>query len=102
RLRQGGVRVISCPRCGRHGFDTHGFTARWLERLYALDKNMTVAIMGCEVNGPEEARHADLGITGSGGKALIFRHGKVVRSVSAEEADSAFAEELALQNLPAK
>jgi len=96
RLRQGGVRVISCPRCGRYGFDTHGFSGRWLPRLYALDKSISVAIMGCEVNGPEEARHADLGITGTGDKVLIFRHGKVVRTVSAEDADAAFAEELGI------
>jgi len=96
RLRRGGVTLISCPRCGRHRFDTHGFTSRWLSRLYALDRNLTVAVMGCEVNGPEEARHADIGITGSGDKVLIFRRGTVVRTVCAEEADAAFAEELAL------
>ncbi|MDR2718145.1 MAG: (E)-4-hydroxy-3-methylbut-2-enyl-diphosphate synthase [Treponema sp.] len=94
RLRQGGVKVISCPRCGRHGFDIHGFISRWLPRLYALDKTISVAIMGCEVNGPEEARHVDLGITGTGDKVLIFRHGKVVRTVSAAQADAAFTEEL--------
>jgi (E)-4-hydroxy-3-methylbut-2-enyl-diphosphate synthase len=98
RLRQGGVRVISCPRCGRHGFDTHGFSSRWLPRLYALDKTISIAIMGCEVNGPEEARHADLGITGTGDKVLIFRHGKVVRTVSAADADAAFAEELGIES----
>jgi (E)-4-hydroxy-3-methylbut-2-enyl-diphosphate synthase len=96
RLRRDGVTVVSCPRCGRHGFDTHGFTSRWLPRLYALEKKLTVAIMGCEVNGPEEARHADLGITGNGDKVLIFRHGKVVRTVSAAETDEAFEQELAL------
>jgi (E)-4-hydroxy-3-methylbut-2-enyl-diphosphate synthase len=94
RLQRGGVTVISCPRCGRYGFDTHGFSSRWLSRLYGLDKTITVAIMGCEVNGPEEARHADLGITGSGNKVLIFRHGEVVRTVTAAEADEAFATEL--------
>ncbi|MDR2480579.1 MAG: (E)-4-hydroxy-3-methylbut-2-enyl-diphosphate synthase [Treponema sp.] len=94
RLRQGGVTVISCPRCGRYGFDTHSFTARWLSRLYAMHKQLTVAVMGCAVNGPEEARHADLGITGAGDSVLIFRHGKVVRTISAVEADAAFAEEL--------
>ena len=94
RLRQGGVTVISCPRCGRHGFDTHGFTARWLDRLYALRKNVTVAVMGCAVNGPEEAKHADLGITGAGDRVLIFRNGKAIRAISAVEADAAFAEEL--------
>jgi len=96
RLRQGGVTVISCPRCGRHAFDTHGFCERWLPRLYALDRTLTVAVMGCEVNGPQEARHADLGITGAGNRALIFRRGAVVRTVSAADADGAFAEELGL------
>jgi len=94
RLKRGGVTVISCPRCGRHGFDTHGFCARWLNRLYALDRTISVAIMGCEVNGPEEARHADIGITGAGDKVLIFRRGKIVRTVTQAEADKAFEEEL--------
>jgi (E)-4-hydroxy-3-methylbut-2-enyl-diphosphate synthase len=95
RLKRGGVTVISCPRCGRHGFDTHGFCSRWLNRLYALDKTMTVAVMGCEVNGPQEARHADIGITGAGNKVLIFRRGEIVKTVTAEEADAAFEEEFA-------
>ena len=91
-----GVKIISCPRCGRAGFDTHGFTESWQARLYGMDKNITVAIMGCEVNGPGEARHADLGITGVGDKVLIFRHGKIIRTTTAAEADSAFEEELKL------
>jgi (E)-4-hydroxy-3-methylbut-2-enyl-diphosphate synthase len=95
RFRQGrGVSIISCPRCGRNSFDTHAFAGRWLARLYTLDKLITVAIMGCAVNGPEEARHADLGITGEGNKVLLFRHGKVVRTIDAADADAAFAEEL--------
>jgi (E)-4-hydroxy-3-methylbut-2-enyl-diphosphate synthase len=89
-----GVTIVSCPRCGRNGFDTHGFTARWLDRLYALKKDCVIAVMGCAVNGPEEARHADLGITGAGDKVLIFRHGKVERTIEASEADTVFAEEL--------
>ncbi|MDR3160309.1 MAG: (E)-4-hydroxy-3-methylbut-2-enyl-diphosphate synthase [Spirochaetaceae bacterium] len=98
-----GVVIVSCPRCGRNSFDTHGFTGRWLHRLYALDKNITVAVMGCAVNGPGEARHADLGITGSGNRVLIFRRGTVIRTIDAGEgdpaalADQAFAE--ALENL---
>jgi (E)-4-hydroxy-3-methylbut-2-enyl-diphosphate synthase len=94
RLKREGVTVISCPRCARYGFDTHGFCARWLPRLTEMKERLTVAVMGCEVNGPEEARHADLGITGNGDKVLIFRHGKIVRTVSAEDADEAFAESL--------
>ena len=91
---KGGVRIISCPRCGRHGFDTHGFTSRWMSRLYALDRDITVAIMGCEVNGPVEAKNADLGITGAGDKVLIFRQGKVIRTITADMADRVFEEEL--------
>jgi (E)-4-hydroxy-3-methylbut-2-enyl-diphosphate synthase len=94
RLKSKGARIVSCPRCGRHGFDTHGFTSRWMKRLYSLDKEITVAIMGCEVNGPEEAKHADLGITGAGEKVLIFKHGEIIRTISAAEADKAFEEEL--------
>ena len=89
-----GVRIVSCPRCGRSGFDTIGFTGKWQDRLYTLDKNITVAIMGCAVNGPGEARNADLGITGVGEKVLIFRNGTVIRTIDAAEADAAFEEEL--------
>ncbi|MDR1899091.1 MAG: (E)-4-hydroxy-3-methylbut-2-enyl-diphosphate synthase [Treponema sp.] len=94
RLKRPGVTIVSCPRCGRNSFDTHAFAERWLTRLYSLDKNITVAIMGCAVNGPGEARHADLGITGAGDKVLLFRRGKVVRIIAAAEADSSFGEEL--------
>ena len=89
-----GVSIVSCPRCGRHSFDTHGFTARWLPKLYAMEKEITVAIMGCEVNGPEEAKHADVGITGAGEKVLIFKNGKIIKTITAAEADNAFEEEL--------
>jgi (E)-4-hydroxy-3-methylbut-2-enyl-diphosphate synthase len=89
-----GVRIISCPRCGRSGFDTHAFTQRWQDRFYAMDRDITIAVMGCAVNGPGEARHADLGITGAGDKVLIFRKGEVKRTVDAAEADAAFEEEL--------
>ncbi|MDR2434957.1 MAG: (E)-4-hydroxy-3-methylbut-2-enyl-diphosphate synthase [Treponema sp.] len=94
RFKRPGVTIVSCPRCGRYGFDTHGFTARWMPALYALDRDISVAVMGCAVNGPEEAKHADLGITGAGDKVLIFRHGKVIRTINAAEADSAFREAL--------
>jgi (E)-4-hydroxy-3-methylbut-2-enyl-diphosphate synthase len=94
RLKAEGVNIISCPRCGRYGFDTHGFTSRWMSRLYALDKGITVAVMGCEVNGPVEAKHADIGITGAGNKVLIFKHGKVIKTITADQADTVFEEEL--------
>ncbi|AEJ19642.1 flavodoxin-dependent (E)-4-hydroxy-3-methylbut-2-enyl-diphosphate synthase [Gracilinema caldarium] len=89
-----GVIIVSCPRCGRNSFDTHAFTERWRDTLYMMKKDITVAIMGCAVNGPGEARHADIGITGAGNKVLIFRHGNIVRTVAVTEADQAFKEEL--------
>ncbi|MDR1900821.1 MAG: (E)-4-hydroxy-3-methylbut-2-enyl-diphosphate synthase [Treponema sp.] len=89
-----GVSIISCPRCGRNSFDTHGFTEKWQSALYALDKDITVAVMGCAVNGPGEARHADLGITGAGDKVLLFRKGVLLRTIAASGADEAFGEEL--------
>ncbi len=93
-MRPQGVKIVSCPRCGRAGFDTHEFTRRWAPRLYALKMDIVVAIMGCAVNGPGEARHADLGITGAGDKIIIFRRGEVVRTVLHDAADEAFAREL--------
>jgi (E)-4-hydroxy-3-methylbut-2-enyl-diphosphate synthase len=89
-----GVTIVSCPLCGRNGFDTRAFTGRWMKRLYALEKPLTIAVMGCAVNGPGEAKHADLGITGAGNKVLIFRRGKVVRTINADDADRVFEEEL--------
>jgi (E)-4-hydroxy-3-methylbut-2-enyl-diphosphate synthase len=94
RLVRRGVTLVSCPRCGRNSFDTHGFTEKWREYLYSLDKDITVAVMGCAVNGPGEARHADLGITGAGNKVLLFRTGRLIRTIDAAEADAAFREEL--------
>ena len=94
RLKRRGVKIVSCPRCGRHGFDTHEFTRRFANKLYAMEKDITVAIMGCEVNGPEEAKNADIGITGAGDKVLIFKYGKVIKTITAGEAEKAFEEEL--------
>jgi (E)-4-hydroxy-3-methylbut-2-enyl-diphosphate synthase len=92
-----GVTLVSCPRCGRAGFDTHAFTERWMRRLYALDKDCAIAVMGCAVNGPGEARHADLGITGAGDSIVLFRRGKVIKTIRVKddaEVDRVFGEEL--------
>jgi (E)-4-hydroxy-3-methylbut-2-enyl-diphosphate synthase len=94
----GGVTIVSCPRCGRNGFDTIAFTERWKTRLYAIKKNCTIAVMGCAVNGPGEARHADLGITGAGDSVILFRQGKTVKTLRVkndEDIDRVFEEELA-------
>ena len=92
--RSGGVTLVSCPRCGRLGFDVHSFVDRWQNRLMAMDKNITVAVMGCVVNGPGEGRHADLGIAGTKEKVIIFKKGKIVRTINAKDADKVFEEEL--------
>ncbi|MBP5158383.1 MAG: flavodoxin-dependent (E)-4-hydroxy-3-methylbut-2-enyl-diphosphate synthase [Treponema sp.] len=93
-LRQGGVTIVSCPRCGRLGFDVHSFVDRWQAELYAIRKPLVVAVMGCVVNGPGEGRHADLGIAGGGGKVIIFKKGQVVRTVDEKDADAEFRKEL--------
>ena len=91
-LRKGGVRIISCPRCGRHAFDTISFEKRIREKLLSLDKDISVAIMGCLVNGPGEAKGADFAITGMKDKVYLFRKGEMVRCVDAEEAEEALLE----------
>lgn len=93
-IGRGGARIVSCPRCGRASFDTHAFLSRWADRLYALKTPLSVAVMGCVVNGPGEAKQADIGITGAGDYVLIFLKGEIARKVAPAEADAAFAEEL--------
>lgn len=93
-LRNGGVTIVSCPRCGREGFDVHSFVERWNARLLSMKKDITVAVMGCIVNGPGEGRHADIGIAGAGNKAIIFKKGEIIRTIEAKDADKVFEEEL--------
>lgn len=88
--RQGGIKLVSCPRCGRLGFDVHGFMQRWQNKLLSMKKDITVAVMGCVVNGPGEGKHADLGIAGAGGKAILFKKGVIVETVDIEKADEVF------------
>ena len=92
--RKGGVKIISCPRCGRIGFDVHSFINRWQNKLLSMNKDISVAVMGCVVNGPGEGKHADIGIAGGNGKAIIFKKGKIVRTIDEKDADKVFEEEL--------
>lgn len=92
--REGGVKLVSCPRCGRIGFDVHSFVDRWQNKLLSMKKDITVAVMGCVVNGPGEGRHADLGIAGTKDKVIIFKKGKIVQTIDAKDADKVFEEEL--------
>ena len=83
-LKKGGVRIVACPRCGRHTFDSQGFLSRIQNRLYTLDKDITVAVMGCSVNGPGEAHNADFAVTGNGRKIFLYVHGQLIETIEDE------------------
>lgn len=93
-LRKGGIEVVSCPTCGRTRIDLIGLAAK-VERLvedYPLD--IKVAVMGCAVNGPGEAREADLGVAGGESEGLLFKKGEILRKVPEEQLLDALKEEL--------
>jgi len=85
-LRADGARMVSCPTCGRTAIDLIGIAGEVERRLRDVDKPITVAVMGCVVNGPGEAREADVGLAGGNGRAAIFRRGQVVRTVDERDA----------------
>lgn len=80
-LRRRGIELISCPTCGRTSIDLINLAKEAERMLSGIDKNITVAIMGCGVNGPGEAREADIGIAGGNGEGLIFRKGEIIKKV---------------------
>ncbi|MFY9202307.1 MAG: flavodoxin-dependent (E)-4-hydroxy-3-methylbut-2-enyl-diphosphate synthase [Limnochordia bacterium] len=92
-LRSRGPVFISCPTCGRTKIDLERIAAEVERRLSHLTKPIKIAVMGCEVNGPGEARDADLGIAGGSGVGLIFRKGKIIRKIKEEELVDALVEE---------
>ena len=85
-LRNDRPRLVSCPTCGRTAVDLIGIAAQVEQRLQTVQKPITVAVMGCIVNGPGEAREADIGLAGGKGKVALFRKGEVLRTV--DEADA--------------
>lgn len=85
-LRHDRPRLVSCPTCGRTAVDLIGMAHQVEERLQSVDKPITVAVMGCVVNGPGEAREADIGIAGGKGKAVLFCKGEVLRTVDEKDA----------------
>ncbi len=93
-LRREGVQFVSCPTCGRTRIDLVGLAGKVEEALRGVEKNIKVAVMGCVVNGPGEAREADIGLAGGDGCAVIFKKGEVIRKVSEEQALSALLEEV--------
>ncbi len=80
-LNMGGVQFISCPTCGRTRIDLIGIANEVEERLSGCKKNIKVAVMGCAVNGPGEAREADIGIAGGDGVGLLFKKGQIICKV---------------------
>ncbi len=81
-----GVKMVSCPTCGRCQVDMIPLANEVNARIATVDKDITVAVMGCAVNGPGEAREADIGIACGNGEALMFRHGEILRKVPIENA----------------
>lgn len=84
-----GLELVSCPRCGRASVEVYEMAARIERRLRHVKTRLQVAVMGCEVNGPGEARAADVGIAGSAGGWILFEAGEKVRRLAAEEAEEA-------------
>jgi (E)-4-hydroxy-3-methylbut-2-enyl-diphosphate synthase len=95
-LRNFGIEIISCPTCGRTNIDLIAIALEAEKILSEIDKPIKVAIMGCVVNGPGEAREADIGIAGGNGEGLIFKKGKIIKKVSEENLLKELVEEIKL------
>jgi (E)-4-hydroxy-3-methylbut-2-enyl-diphosphate synthase len=93
-MRRRGVNIISCPTCGRTRIDLKQLAAKVEKKVRNIDKPITIAVMGCVVNGPGEAREADFGIAGGKGRGIVFRKGRVVKTVDEEELLDALFEEI--------
>lgn len=95
-MRNDRPRLVSCPTCGRTAVDLIGIANQVEERLQSVHKPITVAVMGCIVNGPGEAREADIGLAGGKGKVALFRKGEVLRTVDEAVAVSELMKEIEL------
>ncbi|QXM06110.1 flavodoxin-dependent (E)-4-hydroxy-3-methylbut-2-enyl-diphosphate synthase [Crassaminicella indica] len=93
-LRNFGIKMVSCPTCGRTQIDLISLANRIESKLSKIDKPLTVAIMGCAVNGPGEAKDADIGIAGGKGSALLFKKGEIIRKVKEENIEAVLLEEI--------
>ena len=91
-LRTGGVRLVSCPTCGRTEIDLISLAREVERRLAGVERDITVAVMGCVVNGPGEAREADYGVAGGRGCGLLFKKGQIIGKVSEERLCDALLE----------
>ncbi|MDO4938657.1 MAG: flavodoxin-dependent (E)-4-hydroxy-3-methylbut-2-enyl-diphosphate synthase [Lachnospiraceae bacterium] len=93
-LRKGGVEVISCPTCGRTQIDLISLANQVTQMVEKYDLDIKVAVMGCGVNGPGEAKEADLGIAGGNGEGMLFKKGEIIRKLPENELLNALKEEL--------
>ena len=84
-LRKGGIEVVSCPTCGRTNIDLIGLATKVEQMVQNYDLDIKVAVMGCAVNGPGEAKEADIGIAGGIGEGLLIKRGEIVRKVPESE-----------------
>ncbi len=93
-LRQNTARLVSCPTCGRTAVDLIGIAQAVEEQLRTVQKPITVAVMGCIVNGPGEAKEADVGLAGGKGKVAIFKKGEILRTVDEQDAVAELMKEI--------
>jgi (E)-4-hydroxy-3-methylbut-2-enyl-diphosphate synthase len=93
-LRQVGVDVISCPTCARCKIDLFRLAEQIEKEVMEIKIPLKIAVMGCVVNGPGEARDADVGVAGGNGKGVVFRKGKIIRSVMEEDLPEALLAEI--------
>ena len=93
-LRKGGLEFISCPTCGRTVIDFIGIAKEVESRLDNIKKDIKVAVMGCVVNGPGEAREADIGIAGGKGQGIIFKKGEIIKTCKEEDLVSELMKEI--------
>ena len=93
-MRKGGIEVVSCPTCGRTQIDLISLANQVENMVSDIPLDLKVAVMGCVVNGPGEAREADIGIAGGIGEGLIIKHGEIIKKVKEEELLLALRDEL--------
>ena len=97
-LRKGGIEVVSCPTCGRTKIDLIGLAGQVEKMVEDIPLDIKVAVMGCAVNGPGEAKEADIGIAGGVGEGLLIKKGQIVKKVKEEELLSTLRQELLYWN----
>jgi (E)-4-hydroxy-3-methylbut-2-enyl-diphosphate synthase len=93
-LRKGGIEFVSCPTCGRCQVDLIAIANKVEQKIQTLHKEIKVAVMGCAVNGPGEAKEADIGIAGGKGEVLLFKKGEVVRKIPEDRAVEELVQEI--------